>query len=316
MKMNKLVTVCLIVAALGILIGGIGYACGGRVYGLSLGGQGIIVNSNHGAPEGEDMQYIEENKELEAFQNLNLDASFTNVQIRESDHFGIEYHVRGNRPVTTEIDGDTMTITQGRSNGAHSSFTLLSMGEVSFKDFGEEYIIVYVPKGQELGDVSIEIESGDISIDAIQATQLTIKDSFGNVELNEANVTNGIIKIESGDVKFETMEAGEMQIENSFGGIDGGQMTVGTLKLELESGDCEIADLSAENAEVNAAFGSIEFGLRESVEAYSADIDMEFGSVDVNGEDMGTKYKNTSSEGEHELVIQCESGDVSLYDVK
>lgn len=351
MKTNKLVMISLGILVFGLLIGGIGFLCGGRVFGLAFDRNGIYVNGNQNSETGEGAKYIEETKELEAFQNLRLDISFADVEIRESDHYGIEYCMQEERIVLTEMQGDTMVMSQ-KHPGA--SLTFFSLGNAGLTNHKREYLIVNVPKGQEYGNIEIDIDSGDLELNDIKAEEMKLKNSFGSItansltadtmdismdsgdtnieqieagslvmdnsfgslKLNQANVGSGKIEFDSGDIEFDTMNVGTLTLKNSFGSIDGKQLAVGNLVLNMDSGDCEIADLTVGHAEVDNSFGSMELGLREGVEAYSADVDVEFGSVEVNGEDMGSKYKNKKTDSEHELIVDSDSGDVTIYDVK
>ncbi len=353
MKMNKFVTVCLIAAAAGLVIGGIGLLCGGRVYGLSFGRNGVAVNSNHNGSVSQEYQYIRENKDLEAFRSLEVDIDFADIEIRESDHFGIEYCIRENCDLIQKMQGDTMTITQKKPIGT-SEFNFFSVGSVTIKGLSEnEHVKIYVPKGENFDTISIKNDSGDITLDDLIAEKLTIQDSFGNITakklnvkeagiqvesgditINEVeaeqftvedsfgmvNVRNAVVverivaSVESGDIEFENMDANDIQLDTSFGNIEGGTLTADTLALEVESGDCEIKDLSGGTAEVNLQFGNVDMGLRETVDAYSVKVNSEFGAIEVNGEDMGTKYKNIAQDGKYNMKLSVESGDIRLYD--
>ncbi|MDO5575171.1 MAG: DUF4097 family beta strand repeat-containing protein [bacterium] len=389
MKLNKFVMVCLIVAATGAVIGGIGFLLGGRVYGLSLGGKGVVVSSN-GGNIGSDIEYVKENKNLEAFKSLDLDVAFSDIQIKEADHFGIEYCVRKDCPVTEELQGDTMVIKQNRPKGMIASF---SVSGISYGNLAKEYITISVPKGEkfstiklhnesgditlgdlvadeltiedafgsieaqklaagttdfilESGDVTVDemqtahmtikdsfgkaaigklettdadfkFESGDIKIDEIKAEQLTVKNTFGQVLLGDADVANKVsINVESGDIEFDQLTSDDVELYTTFGYVDGKKATVGNILMDLESGDCSIDDILADTVDVKDKFGAVKLGLREGAETYSIDAKTTFGSVTVNGEDMGEKYRDKSSDSKKQLVLNCESGDIELSDVE
>ncbi len=316
MKLNKFVTVCLIVAAAGILIGGIGFLCGGRVYGVSLNKGGIIVNSNHSVDGSGKIEYVDVDKEVDAFSNLDMDISFADAKLVESDHFGIKYHLKRDCTVIDEINGDTFSVEQKQPRGINNNYSFFSFGMSSSTGMNneQEYIIVYVPEGTKFGKVSIKNEMGDITLDALQTDDLIIADEFGTVETKDIQAKTADFDIDSGDVAIKSIVAENLDIKNRFGNIEGKKVTAESMECELDSGDCNIEDLSGNKVKITSRFGSIDLGLRETVEAYSITAEAKFGEIQVNDEDMGNKYNNSASESGNSLTLNNESGDIDLYD--
>lgn len=350
MKMNKLIAVCLITAAAGVVIAGAGVHLGGKVYGISFGKNGIVVNSNKGA--GDDQEYIKESRELEAFDKLDMEIDFADIQIEESDHFGIEYCVNESRPISLKAEGKNLVITQAKQGGGN--FIFFSLGGITLSDSAQnEYVTLYVPKGEKYQELSIANEFGDILLPDIQADKLTVKSSFGDIKTGmlEAVITDitmesgdfkaeGIkgdslklvnsfgkvsienagltgpltAKVESGDVELERIEAGSLDVSASFGKVSGDTISAEKMVFVLGSGDCIIGEVSGTDVTVQNNFGDIDLGLREGIEAYSTEAETEFGSIDVNKEDMGSKYKDKNSSSGRSLILNCESGDIKLYD--
>ena len=106
MKKNKLVYICLIGLVIGGVLIGIGNLCGGKVYGVSLGENGLVVNSNKNSAKSGD--YIEDKKDLTAFKNLDMNIAFADVKIVESDHFEMEYCVPEKMELMEEMQGDKL----------------------------------------------------------------------------------------------------------------------------------------------------------------------------------------------------------------
>lgn len=349
MKKNKLVFVCLTAIAAGLVIAGIGFLFGGRVYGLSLGRKGVIVNSNQNV---KTLNYVEEEKDLASFKNLDAELSFADVEIQKSDHFGIKYRLQEDRLVTDTMDGDTLVLKQ--EDGIHN-ITLFSMGSAGTDSDGNEYIIVYVPE-TVFGTVSISNDAGNIDIDAITAKNLLVKDSFGNLTIGTADAEKYDLDLDSGDISIENMNgntctvrtsfgkikmeetsltgrfecnadsgdvdlgnmtADEISVAARFGVVTGGAVTVRNMDTTLDSGDLTIDELSADYADVSSKFGSIELGLKETVDAYAIEADTDFGTIVINGTENGQNYnESASSDSERRLVLSADSGDVRVNDAK
>ncbi|HOO79135.1 MAG TPA: DUF4097 family beta strand repeat-containing protein [Lachnospiraceae bacterium] len=350
MKKNRLVITCLMIGVVGILLGSIGLLLGGRVYGITMGGNGIVVNSNANANSQEGYQFLKETLELEDFTDLKMDISFADVEIVESDHFALEYCVRSDRPITAEMQNGAMTISQKSQTG---NYPFLSLGMVSFDTtMTAEYVNLYVPAGTafesvaisldsgnltvgslqadtitlvdsfgsitaqslQAGDLNMDLDSGDVFAAAITAENLTIKNSFGGAEIVNAELTKGVISMDSGDVILGQIVGEELQMELSFGSVDAGTLDVDSVKVELDSGNCRIGNLCTQKLDADSSFGELEIGLYEGVAAYAADASANFGNIEVNRVDMGDVYKTLDSEGQPMLMIRCDSGDIILYD--
>lgn len=355
MKINRLVKVCLIMAAAGLVLCATGFAFGGRVYGINLGRGGIVVNSNHSTGVNGSIQYIDEEKELPSFSNINIDMAFADLKVVESDHFGVKSHLNEECPITTEVEGDTLSITQKRGNVGSTTFTFFSVGFPSASGLNneQEYVIIYVPEKTEFdqvmienecGDVTtgdlqakdvqisdqfgnfqaktvtaetinIEMESGDAEMKNVAATMLTVKNQFGSIKIDNAMIADEFRgTIETGDVTLGTVETGSLNLKTSFGGVEGDRITADDVVLDLESGECTIDVLSGKKTKVDSTFGSVNLGLSNSVDDYAIDASSEMGGVCINDEDMGMKYRESSSDAVNSVEVHSQSGEINLFD--
>lgn len=351
MKKNKLVSICFIVMAIGILLIGIGACLGGRVYGFALGDSGLIVNSNLPGEAGNE-GFIEEKRELEPYDSLEMAVDFLEVRVQEADFYGIEYHVRKERGLEIHTDGNKLILNQTHPVNVHLFF---SVGRITPDNnlHVNEYLILYVPRGTqfesievnnnsgditlnqmhanhfsligEFGDVTIDeldtadgfidVQSGDIMIGMLKGESCKIKNEFGNVALdNIALADNFVCNVENGDIMIEDMLAKNSQISTTFGHFIVGKMTCDEFEIEVKSGDCQIQDMSGKNVSISTEFGDVNLGLCEDVEAYNINATTAFGDILVNDDEMGTIYKNGANNKNRILTISCESGNLSLYD--
>lgn len=312
MKKNKFVSVSFIVLAIGILFIGIGVCLGGRVYGFALGSSGLIVNSNLPAGTG-TANYIEENMELEPFESLEINTDSLEVHVQESDFYGIEYCVLGNRKLEMKLVENKLVIEQKKPTDATFIF---SFGSINFNPISSdyEYLILYVPKGTQFESIEIKNRLGDISIDQLHAAHFSLNGNFSNVSINNLNTADGYIDMKSGNIKIGMLTGESFKIENNFGDIIVDKMACENIEIDVECGDCQIQNMSGENVSVSTQFSNIELGLCEGVDSYNINATTQLGDIFVNDDEIGTSFKNVLDSINRNLIINCKSGDLSLYD--
>lgn len=353
MKKNKIVFIGLLIMIVGMILTGIAFVMGARVYGVSLNRKGFEVYSNDDSGKFNNRnRYVEEKKELKGFQSLDLDVAFANVSIQEADSFSMEYRVQEERGIIEEWQGDKLIIRQQNPSGNISFF---SIGSFTVSDTQQNcYIIIRVPKGEQFDSLKLRVDAGEIELCDLIADDMMISTSFGGVEADrldmdiiDINVDSGNVDVERvkaktarmetafGNISIEDMkvegefigsidngnmnmgnaEADRIDVDTSFGNITGELVTGRAITLNGDSSECVIKNISGNEIEVNTSFGDVELGLREKVEAYDIEADVEFGNVEINDEAMADSYRSVSAGGVRQLRVSCDSGSVTLYDV-
>lgn len=350
---NKGLMICLIVLAVGVLFSGVGLAMGGVVYGISFGRNGLVVHSNVSpATDADGQKVLHESKEVDAFENLNMNISYADIVIVESDHYGVEYQTQNSLPVTIQSEGNTLKVTQGKG---FQGLTFFSIGTAGRWGQKADYVTVYVPKDTKLDSVIIEEDSGDIDISDIQAEKvtldndygdvkatnlagkevyfdmesgdLTIKNaegdsckiysSYGSVSIDESNFQNELVyDMDSGDMRLDTVTAKLIHGDSSYGDFDAKSLTIEEAKLAASSGDMDFKDLSCKKTTIKSAYGSVKIELREEVSGYNTDLETDYGDIEVDGSKEGDKYKRADSNLQNELIIRCDSGDIKVTGAK
>ncbi len=312
---NKLVLTCLIVAIIGIALAGIGTLFGGRVYGFNVG-KGVHVNSNLNL--GSEYKYIEENKELEAFKNLDMNMNFVDVRVEEADSFSIEYRVREDRAIETRVDGDTLVISQ---KNPHGNITLLSFGNVNVQNTSEsEYLILNIPEGEKFGSFSITNDCGDIDLPSLQADTLTINDSFGNLDVDTLQAAETDLSLESGDINVKRVQTDSLLIKDSFGNVSIGSSDAANSTISIESGDVKLDEMKGKEAEIITSFGKVAVGdaaISDRITCKVESGDIEFETLETKEATFKSSFGKVTGNclNAESVFVEIESGNFIVDDL-
>lgn len=428
---NKFLVTCIFLIGIGITLCAVGFLLGGRVSGIGIGQNGIQIYTwgNPGQKESAP-SYEEAEVKLDSYQSIRMDISYANVEIKESDHYGIAYKIAKRTPISYEIKDGVLNIDQGNKKaGVSSDFMFFGFSGIRNEYLYEgEFITVYVPKSAVLDEISVkndcgdidlsglnasslslyddygnvglasintpvislQVNSGDLAANNIKADTLTVISDYGNVELSTADAGSLSLEISTGsltmkniaaqtvtvtddygDVTLNTVEAGSLSLKlntgnlvlsstdakalisdidygrfdmdkvtvdgnaditmnngslnmkevsvhslsviNQYGSVTGGTLSAGNVNFTLESGNCEIKDFTFNNCEASSDYGDVTLHLTVPAADYSYDLYTDYGTIKIDNQDMGEKYKPISASGtEKQIKINCESGNIKI----
>ena len=138
-------------------------------------------------------------------------------------------------------------------------------------------VVLKIPDGTELENVTINAKNSDIKIDTINATNVTIHNTRGEVEI-------------------ESLTAAKLDINNGNGDVEVGKINCETsCSVVTKNGDVELGE---ENDEINVLYGL-------TVETVKGDID-------VLGQTLGTA-NITTKKGEINLTLNGTQSSYTLY---
>lgn len=323
---QKFTLVCCCMIGAGVLLSGVGYAMGGRVWGIGIRSEGLWVNtpnvSGKGAPS-----YVEETRELEEFSDMDIDLDFGELTIEPSDHFGISYCVESGYDYSVEVEDGCLTIKEkyppafgGMENLVGGNFVVFGVGNtgMSAKD---EYVKIYVPVNTNFDMVKLNSDYGKVAAKDLSAKELVLHADFGDVNLEGLESEKADISLGGGKLELMGFADGDLNVENDFGKTILRNITAGNITITMESGDLEMSVMEAASLTVNQAFGEIRLEdaqLDSTVVLYdeSGDIDLtnlsaeslqvtnEFGNVE--GERTNIKEGNfTLESGSCDLTGLC-----------
>ncbi|WMC94088.1 DUF4097 family beta strand repeat-containing protein [Kineothrix sp. MB12-C1] len=430
-KTSKLLITCTFLIGIGITLCIVGFLLGGRVSGIGIGQNGIQIYTwgNSGREESAP-SYEEAEVKLDSYQNIRMNVAYANVEIKESDHYGIAYKIAKRTPISYEIKDGVLNIDQGnKKNGVSSNFMFFGFSGVRNEYiYDTEFITVYIPKSAVLGEISIKNDCGDINLSNLEASSLALYNDYGNIgltsintpvislQINSGNLTANNIKADNftivndygnveldrvdaetlsleistgsldmenisaqtvtvtddyGDVTLDTVNAGSLSLKlntsdltlnnitakslisdidygsfamdqvaidgdtditinsgslkmkevsthtlsviNQYGSVIGSTLSAGDVNFTLESGNCEIKDFTFNNCEASSDYGDVTLHLTVPAADYSYDLYTDYGTIKIDNQDMGGKYRPiSSSDTEKQIKIGCESGNIKI----
>lgn len=346
---KKFFIICGILAAVGFLIAVIGISLGGLVTSIRVGGDGLSVQTLEDRKKEGKNSYIEDKKTLEEFQSMDIDLEYVDLEVKISDHYGIEYGMDSVYKLSYEVENGRLKVVQKTKH----SFSLFSFG-IGFNNYSglqeKNYVIIYVPEDVSLKEALIKNDSGDITYVGINAHLLNIKDEYGDVEIKEVESSDVTVKADSGNILLDQIKSEGFTIENEYGEVSANQIESDEIKLTLDSGDCEIHQIKAEkliikneyggvfadqvetngikltldsgnckmnrvsveNIEVDAEYGDVEIALNEDIYTYGYDLNTEYGDITLDGDDKGEQYTVIYNDKNRNIKINCDSGNVKI----
>ena len=232
-----------------------------------------------------------------------IDGAVKNLDIDWVDgEVNIAYHAKGTveiaetapRAISEDealrwwLDGDTLRIQY-----AKSGFSLRKL--FSFKSKSKT-LTVTLPEGVELGDVGIDVTSGDLSIKQSGTTErMELKSTSGNIDAELSDVGDLIVDVTSGDIKVEGGTVTKASVDSTSGKINVNLTAFDDLKIKATSGN------------ITAAL--------PSNPGYRAEVDTTSGSFDYTVALTRDGKAYTCGDGSAHLKIDSTSGNVRLTDV-
>ncbi len=203
--MNKVLGRMALIALMSLLLGGIflfvGIRLGGTTdftYGPGEGGIGFHMNDEV-VIKG---KLVEKNLSLEDFDAIEVQVSSENVTIRRGDKNELHYILMENAvPETMEVrNGKLSIIRKGEIDG------LMNLNTAFPEDTGIEITV----DDDTLETLDLQLTSGSIDLETIDADDLRLKTTSGNVLMKPVGVEgdyNYQINVTSGKIKIGSMES-------------------------------------------------------------------------------------------------------------
>lgn len=156
-------------------------------------------------------------------------------------------------------------------------------------------------------------ESGNLHLEQVQGADCKVKNAYGNITIKDAAFSGDLsMKLESGDISCQNVKMRDLLLENEYGKVSGQQMNLRNMKAELESGDCSMEEIKLEQCEINSAYGNVDLKLSNPLPEYECDLKAEYGEIRVDGENMGETYRSIEHGKSKRLEIRSESGDIEI----
>lgn len=255
------------------------------IAGLVLGGgPGFYIDSAgiHAAGRMGKSAYIMEKTELEAFDSMELELQYADVEIIPSDGFYVEYTLNGDAAKPEyEVEDKILHFTEGdrktRWNVQFLSWDVLDKTRYEVK--------IYVPEEHIWRYIKIQQSDGGITLPDIRAEELEILQEYG-------------------DIKADTVKAKRALFSLSDGNLD------------------ILQGLDAEKTEITNGYGDVNVKTAESLEEFSLDLVTAYGHLSVQGHEVSSDEDGerescvVQRDAKYELRIQNNDGDINVVSAK
>ena len=281
---NKIWLICACAMVLGLILGIIGFVCGGA-RAVNVNQSGIHISS--GA-----LQTIKD-LNLNAFQSIDLDTKDFNIEFVQSEHYGIEisYYNDDHQP-TYSVENGTLKASDGEQN----QFYNLNFGFF----WHPNTMKIYLPKNVSLKDVTIKNASGSINIADFSAQTTNIGLSSGNLTMHDAASNTLTITLSSGNITLENVNS----------------ETAENTKIESQSGWINIKNLSSKTLAVSAKSGNIDL---KGITTSQFSSDSKSGNTTIQNSKIGNSNLESQSGNliatditTDSLTAKCSSGYVKF----
>ena len=280
---HKILLAALICTAVGAVFLLIGMILGGNP-GIYIDQTGIHSVNEILKRDGEEGGYQTlEKKKLDKFSTISMNVDYGDIQILLSDdeHCYLEYCLSENKSdISYQVKDNTFTFKSKMGlNGGRMYITSFDFSGLWRKDITKktEIVKLYIPRDAEFQNIKLVSECGDISLQDLTAEGMELQVDYGDINIDEFHCKDSRFILESGDVSIESADLGDCQIESDY--------------------------------------GNVELNLTQKVEAYSYDLETDYGEikipgVSISGQD-GQNYRSTGGD-EGKIKVSCDSGDIVI----
>lgn len=332
LKIVSLIALCFIVV--GIALAVCGWMAGGT---FSF----AYLPKEHRFITGEDEAFTMKTEDLDSFTDIVLNVDSMDVKLLTGDKFSITYPESIYSEVTSNVDNNKLTVI---SNSRHK-ISFLSFGTQQKK----EIITITVPKDAwintifyviKLGDCEIEnftcydlmveCDFGDIKIENLESGTADIKAkngdvvvsnskvnvaefdlNLGNCDIKNLTATTANLNLDSGNCKMADSSIDELTYEGNLGNLTSANCILKNADLTLDSGDCTITALGTDKLNADLHLGDCELSLLGEKKFFGIHLDVDLGSIKVDGEKQGSTYTNDKAKAQT-IDITNDCGDIDV----
>ncbi len=284
-KTLKFIIGCCCMMVIGFFTLMIGYAMGGRVYGIGINASGIWVNTPN--LSGERVTYREEAIELDEFSAMNVQIDYGKLTIESSDHFGIAYGKNSDTNFSAEVKDGCLTVSEQIKPSVSIDNRFVFLGIGSSNPFAKkEYVTLYLPRGVRLNYANIVNESGDVTGSSLCADTLTLDAWYGDVDFSNISCSDAAFSLKSGKLKLTDFSDGNLSINNDYGTSTLKHISAKNISATNESGDISAENITADNLSMLQKYGDICF--QNITVAKAASITSESGAIKLTNFTAGS----------------------------
>ena len=238
---------------------------------------GVFWNDEDTSMSGDD---IEVSESLDAFENIKVDASASDVRISYGDGFSWRYEGDSALKPDVKIDGNTLVVNENNDIRFH------------WGDWNTDCkTTITIPEGTKLDRITVDSSAGNLLMKDVAANRIDAELSAGNVNLKNITIDTAVFDLSAGNFNVDDSDITDLQFECSAGNAILKDITFEKLTADMSAGNLQI------QSAVNLDVADIE---ADSTDLHIQDKRVHGGSFTQNGD------SNISVE------IDCSAGSASL----
>ncbi len=251
----------------------------GMLLGGCITGPGAIILRKEAAKEFN----IED--AIDKITHIDINTSIAKVELIPSDHYSVEidYLYWDEEPDYSLTDGK-LHFDDGDS--------IPNSYSINFKL--DNTIKVYLPDNADLSNLSIKNSSGNVELSGFVAGDMKVTVSYGDLTIRKAASNNAKIKLSSGNSTIDDFEVGNLKFTNSYGDSDFDNINTGStmllkdiaydkIDISMSSGKAELGGIICSNLQLNNSYGDV---ICEEIKADKLDAGLSSGNLTVNKSDI------------------------------
>ena len=310
-KSKLILLIGIICCGVGILLAGTGVVLGGKNYVMNAD-----LNRLSGSAKRIDNEEVirREREQLPEFQSVKMDVDLEDIRIEnsEDENFYLSYPIwktedeKGEKLISYEVKNGVFHLKEKNTNN-RTVYIGIDIGQL-FKEVKEgdsnkldDTIVLYIPKEKRMDSVTINSNTGDLQIKALDTKEINLNTELGDMKIAKLSAAKGKIKEQDGDVKIEDSKLQAIEFSSSMGALNLENVTWNTGSIKAGDGDTKINDSDLQNIEFSSGMGELD--LRNVV--------WKSGSIILQDGDMETEQFEPSGE----IKIESSMGAITI-DIK
>lgn len=226
-------------------------------------------------------------KEPGAFDSIDIKLSTLDVIIRTGDEFGIYLNCKEKYPEIKRV-GSRLVVRDGE-RGAFSNFFNFNLNIFNKR---KEFMEITIPRDKELMETKCRLDSGKLSIFAINSHELDLKTDMGSMELVSVSATEAKFGADLGNVSVKESHFTNLVVKSSTGAVNIKNSNAADLRVSTDAGYISLDNTDAAKADLNSDAGYIKL-IDGNIGRLSAKTDA--GLIKLDGTDVGYTKANSDA---------------------
>ena len=201
---------------------------------------------------------------------LDMNVDSANITIQKGDKFSVYYNLPEALKPRVELNNGTLRIIS-----TNNGFALFSLpGALG----GQHEIRVTLPANTSLKSGRVEVDAGDVNINAVDAENYTFEIDTGNLNLESILSNKIMMEVDAGNVNLYHSKTDELQAELDAGNLDMDSSEIFSIRAEVDAGNIEAHNCTISSGTCDTDVGNVSLdGEIGDVRAHS-----DIGNVSIN----------------------------------